>query len=140
MPVNPDNTLSMKGKLVPALVLLSVFSFGATPHKNNSVLATGKWYKIAVRETGVYKITYENFASMGFDLSQVNDSNIRIYGNGGGMLPESNLQPRIDDLREIAIQVVDGATESWIPAIMCYFTGKVRTPGVMITRPFCSHI
>ena len=80
----------MKLKLLSVLFLLSALTFGGIPHKSNSILATGKWYKIAVQQTGIYKITYENFVNMGFDPSQVNDSNIRIYGNGGGMLPEKN--------------------------------------------------
>ena len=61
---------------------------------------------------------------MGFDLSQVNDSNIRVYGNGGGMLPEANLQPRMDDLREISIQVVDGGDGKLDPGDYVLFYGE----------------
>lgn len=114
----------MKLTLLPAFILLSILSSGSIPHKNSSVLATGKWYKIAVKETGIHKITYENFVQMGFDLSQVNDSNIRVYGNGGGMLAEANLQPRIDDLREISIQVVDGGDGKIDPGDYVLFYGE----------------
>jgi hypothetical protein len=58
----------MKSTLFPILFLLSVLSYGSIPHKSNSVLATGKWYKIAVQESGIHTITYENFVKMGFDV------------------------------------------------------------------------
>ncbi len=114
----------MKPKLLSIFFFLSALSFGSIPHKNGSILATGKWYKIAIQETGIHKITYENFVNMGFDLSQVNDSNIRVYGNGGGMLPEANLQPRMDDLREISIQVVDGGDGKLDPGDYVLFYGE----------------
>ena len=78
------------------------------PHKTTSVLATGSWYKIAVKETGIHKITYENMVAMGIDVAHLNPSTIRVFGNGGGMLPENNSGYRFDDLRENAIVVVDG--------------------------------
>jgi hypothetical protein len=120
----PENILGMKSKLLSVFILLSLFSFGSLPHKNISVLATGKWYKIAIREKGIHRITYEDFVNMGFDLSRNNDSTIRVFGNGGGMLPESNLQPRVDDLREISIQVVDGGDGRLDPGDYVLFYGE----------------
>ena len=64
----------------------------------SSVLATGKWYKIGVSDDGVYKLTYNDLVNLGMDMSNVNPKNIRIYGNGGGMLPEDNFVARYDDL------------------------------------------
>lgn len=78
---------------------------------NNSVLSTGKWYKIAVVKDGVHKITPQMLADKGIDVSSINPNNIRIYGNGGGMLPERNDLERIDDLQENAI-VVNGASDN----------------------------
>ena len=71
----------------------------------NSVLASGKWYKIAVPISGVYKLTYDDLKKLGMDLSTLDPRNIRIYGNGGGMLPENNADPRHDDLVENSIYV-----------------------------------
>ena len=75
----------------------------------NSVLATGNWYKIAIANQGVYKVDY-NFIknSIGVDLAGTPSKNIRLYGNGGEMLPENNAIPRADDLVENAIEMVDG--------------------------------
>ncbi|MEI6900003.1 MAG: type IX secretion system sortase PorU, partial [Bacteroidota bacterium] len=42
---------------------------------------------------------------LGIDITKIDPRNIRIYGNGGGMLSESNAVKRIDDLQENAIFV-----------------------------------
>lgn len=83
---------------------LLVVHFGLTAQ--NSVLSTGNWYKIAVSQTGLHKITAQNLRNWGIDLSQVNPKNIAIYGNGGGMLPQANNVPRPTDLTENAIWLV----------------------------------
>ena len=44
---------------------------------------------------------------MGIDVSNVNISNIKIYGNGGGMLPSLNSDFRYDDLIENSIKIYD---------------------------------
>lgn len=75
----------------------------------NSVLANGNWYKIAVDKKGVYKIDYDFIKSkIGVDPSSIDTRNIRIYGNGGVILPESNAVPVPDDLVENAISISDG--------------------------------
>jgi len=76
---------------------------GLKSYKSNSVLASGNWYKIAVQQTGVYKITYNDLSTMGLNPSSLDPRNIRVYGNGGGMLPEPCDEPRYDDLMENAI-------------------------------------
>jgi hypothetical protein len=45
---------------------------------------------------------------MGLVSSSISSSAIRLFGNGGAMLPESNAVARPDDLMENAIEVVDG--------------------------------
>ncbi|GAB4133928.1 MAG: type IX secretion system sortase PorU [Raineya sp.] len=71
----------------------------------NSVLSSGSWYKIAVSQSGLYKITAQNLRNWGIDISQINPHHIAIYGNGGGMLPQANNDPRPTDLTENAIWV-----------------------------------
>ena len=74
-------------------------------YADHSILATGNWYKIAVAETGIYKITHSELQNMGIDVSAIDPRNIRIFGNGGGMLPESLTEFRHDDLAENSIYV-----------------------------------
>lgn len=72
---------------------------------NNSVLTNGTWYKIGVSKTGIYRIDYNFLASIGIQPESINPRNIRIYGNGGKMLPERNSEFTFDDLIENAIFV-----------------------------------
>jgi len=76
-------------------------------YANESVLNSGGWFKIAVTNTGVHKVSSANLIAMGMDVSSINPQDIRLYGNGGGMVPESNSAFRYDDLQENAIQLVD---------------------------------
>lgn len=71
-----------------------------------SVLASGNWYKIGITRTGMHKIDKTLLQSIGINLTGLDPRNIRIYGNGGHMLPEANSIFRYDDLQENAIQVV----------------------------------
>lgn len=73
---------------------------------NSSVMSSGNWYKIAVSESGIYKIDFNQLSSMGIDPSRIDPREIRIYGNGGGMLPEENADFRYGELQENAIMVV----------------------------------
>lgn len=73
-----------------------------------SVLASGNWYKFSVRGPGVYKIDVSFLNSLGVNSSNIPSASIRVFGNGGQMLSEANNGPWTDDLKENAIQVVDG--------------------------------
>jgi len=77
-------------------------------YKANSVLATGNWYKIGVKEPGVYKLDIPFLSQLGLNAANLSSGSIRLFGNGGGMLPEANNIPRPDDLQENAIMIVDG--------------------------------
>ncbi len=77
-------------------------------YKPNSVFSTGAWYKISVKDAGVYKIDLAFLNNLGINTSNLSSTSIRLYGNGGSMLAESNSTPRKDDLQENAVMVVDG--------------------------------
>jgi hypothetical protein len=72
---------------------------------SNSVLATGAWHRFYVEKSGVYRISKSFLQSLGFNVN-VDPRNIKIYGNGGRMLPLNNSLPYPDDLEENAIQFV----------------------------------
>jgi hypothetical protein len=76
-------------------------------HTYTSVLSDGDIYKFAVKETGVHKLDY-NFLKneMGIDIDNIDPRTIKLYGNGGGILPELVDAERIDDLVENAIEIV----------------------------------
>jgi hypothetical protein len=76
-------------------------------YKVSSVLRSGNWYKIGITENGVHKVSYNMMANMGIDVVGLPTNSIRLFGNGGGMLPMLNSEPRLDDLTENNIQIVD---------------------------------
>nr|WP_294788567.1 type IX secretion system sortase PorU [uncultured Flavobacterium sp.] len=86
--------------------------FQKTAAISNSVLASGDWYRFYIQKSGVYKVTKSFLQSLGFDPSKVDPRRIKIYGNGGRMLPLANSAYYPEDLTENAIQVIgesDGA-------------------------------
>jgi hypothetical protein len=97
----------------------------------NSVLATGKWYKFSVRNSGMHRITYYDLMKMGISPGTVNPTHIRIFSNGSGMVPESNAPSRIDDLREISIVVKDGGDGRFDPQDCILFYGEGPDTWVM---------
>lgn len=72
----------------------------------NSVLASGDWYRFYVEKSGVYKISKSFLQSLGFDPGKEDPKRIKIYGNGGQMLPLSNNIYYPEDLTENTIQVI----------------------------------
>jgi hypothetical protein len=73
-----------------------------------SVFATGNWYKIAVKNDGIYKVDVAFLQNLGISVTNLAAASIRLYGNGGQMLPENNLDFRYDDVVENAIAMQDG--------------------------------
>jgi len=93
-------------------------------YTENSVLSKGEWYRIAARETGIYKISSQDLESMGINPGQIDPRNIRIYGNGSGMLEEANSLPRKDDLMENAIFIEGESDGSFDPEDYILFYGE----------------
>ncbi|MCT4581655.1 MAG: type IX secretion system sortase PorU [Flavobacteriales bacterium] len=73
----------------------------------SSVLKSGSgdWYKIGLVKDGVYKLDYTFLKNLGIDIDNVSPNAINIYGNGAGMLPESNAAFRFDDLAKNSIYI-----------------------------------
>lgn len=103
-----------------------VFKYSRTKNRyaSSSVLAQGNWFKIGVAENGIYKLTYQMLEDLGMNPSQVNPAEIKIYGNGGGMLPEKNEDFQKDDLIENAIWISGGADGSFDPEDYILFYGQ----------------
>ncbi len=71
----------------------------------NSVLSTGQWYRFYVDKSGVFKITKDFMNQLGANTN-VDPRTIKIYGNGGAMLPFLNSTPYPYDLTENAVKFV----------------------------------
>ena len=72
----------------------------------NSVLSTGDWYQFYIEKSGVYKISKNFLQQLGLNLNSIDPKKIKIFGNGGKMLPLSNSIYYPTDLSENAIKVI----------------------------------
>ncbi len=70
-----------------------------------SVLSSGIWFKLGVTRDGIHRIDAAFLQSMGIDVNNLDPRTLRIFGNGGSMVPEANKDFRYDDLQENAIYV-----------------------------------
>lgn len=103
-------------KLNVRTVAYSTVKSAASGHyASSSQLATGSWYRIAVAQDGIYSITYSNLQEMGLDVDNIDPRDLNVFGNGGGMLPQSNAAFRHDDLVQNAIEVVGEGDGSFDP-------------------------
>jgi len=66
---------------------------------------SGTWYKISVKQDGIFKIDKAFLEACGISTLGLNPNHINIYGNGEGKLPELNLIYRNDDLAKNAIYI-----------------------------------
>lgn len=82
-----------------------------TARLNNSVMSTGDFYKIEIKDNGsgtsdgIYKITKSFLESAGINLNNIDPRTIKMYGNGGDMLSSSLTAPRPQDLQQIQIYI-----------------------------------
>ena len=72
---------------------------------SNSVLASGNWFRFYIEKSGVYKISKNFLQQLGVDINNVDPRKIKLYGNGGRMLPLLNSIYYPNDLVENAIQI-----------------------------------
>lgn len=94
---------------------------------SNSVLATGRWLKIAVVNSGVYRIVPEQLAAAGWNPTQIDPRRLALFGNGGMMLPERNNSFRYDDLVENPVVVTGESDGSFDAGDALYFYGQATT-------------
>ncbi len=91
------------GSYKPVLEAVHQASPGRTDpaerYVRHSVLSSGRWVKIRVPQTGVYRLSNDKLRSMGFS----DPSKVRLFGYGGAVLPETDIQDLVDDLPEQAL-------------------------------------
>ncbi|HCI55403.1 MAG TPA: type IX secretion system sortase PorU [Bacteroidales bacterium] len=102
----------MKYPFVIFLIGFSFFTVYSSPQtierekfSTSSVLSSGIWFKIAIKDEGIYKIPYSRLKQIGVEFP----SNPRIFGNNYGQLSYYNDGSHPDDLQEIAIYLDTGS-------------------------------
>ncbi len=71
---------------------------------SNSVLSSGEWYKFYIDTTGVFKLSKGFLDRLGVNVNNVDPRTIKLYGNGGKMIPYSNAEEQFFDVTENAIK------------------------------------
>ena len=71
----------------------------------NSVLNSGEWYKFYVDKSGIFRLSRSFLSQLGLNTNSIDPRNIKIFGNGGNMLPLSNSVEYPVDPIENAIKV-----------------------------------
>jgi hypothetical protein len=112
VPLRLNSTTGQLEKLVRFTIVVSTsgnISYkldGTDEFAEGSVLATGNWYKVAISKEGIFKID-RNWLNNNGLTGTISFNDFGVFGNGGGMLPESNAAFRYDDLQENAIYKFD---------------------------------
>ena len=73
---------------------------------SNSVLETGEWYRFYVDTTGVFKLSKSFLQRLGVKVNNIDPRTIKVFGNGGRMIPYSNSVTYPFDVQENAIKFV----------------------------------
>ncbi len=113
IPLRRNPSTNQVEKLISFGLLLTPEITGSKPPSGNryygpaSVLASGDWHRIKVTADGIYKLSKSFLNSIGISTAGLNPRNIRVFGNGGGMVPRLNSLPRRDDLVENAVFTYD---------------------------------
>lgn len=89
------------------------YEYGGAANRTNlnnqeivsSVLSSGQWHRFYVEQSGVFKISKSFLNSMGVNTN-VDPRTLKLFGNGGSMLPLSNSEPAPNDLQENAIHFI----------------------------------
>ncbi|WP_223550897.1 type IX secretion system sortase PorU [Aestuariivivens sp. NBU2969] len=86
--------------------VISNKSFKRSRNITNSVLNSGEWYRFYVDTTGVYRLTKSFLQRLGVNVNNVDPRTIKLYGNGGRMIPYSNAVSQPFDVMENAIKFI----------------------------------
>jgi hypothetical protein len=98
----------------------------------NSLLSSGDWYKIEIRENNIgdgksdamYKMTKTFLERSGMNLTNVDPRTMKMYGNGGNLLPEDINAARPQDLIEIPIYIEGENDGDFDPQDFVVFYGR----------------
>lgn len=85
--------------LLVSLCSLSLAWADGSQYASRSALASGKWVKIQVGKTGIYKLSFDELKKMGFS----DPSKVSVHGYGGWPLEEDFSKPYVDDVPATAV-------------------------------------
>ncbi|MBC2846517.1 type IX secretion system sortase PorU [Winogradskyella flava] len=72
----------------------------------NSVLSTGEWYRFYIEKSGIFRLSKGFLGSLGINTNSIDPRTIKLYGNGGRMLPLINSVNYPYDIVENAVRFI----------------------------------
>lgn len=119
--------LTIKGSALPRRSKVASKAVAVSSrYASHSVLRSGSWAKIRVKESGVHQISEALVKQAGFsDLSRV-----KVYGYGGALQPEKLTEDYListDDLKEVPTCSVGGKRLFYAQGPVSWSTNAVRT-------------
>ncbi|MCA0133571.1 type IX secretion system sortase PorU [Winogradskyella alexanderae] len=93
----------------------------------SSVLSSGEWYRFYIDKSGIFQLTKSFLSSLGINTNAVDPRTIKIYGNGGRMLPLSNAENYPFDVVENTIKFVGEEDGSFDNGDFILFYGEGPT-------------
>ena len=87
--------------LIPAV---SILQAGIHTYTTSSKLSEGNIVKMRIRESGIYRVNYEEIVSAG-----INPDKVGVIGYGGAMLNQNFTLHRIDDLPVVPVYIEKGS-------------------------------
>lgn len=107
-----------------SIIFYLIFAICPLTQAQNSVLSEGRWYKIGITKTAIYRLDVAFFKQLGINPTDINPKNLRLYGNGGAMLSQHNNTSRATDLIENAILVKGEADGRFDEGDALWFFGE----------------
>ena len=127
--------MKKRNTLIVAITLLTLlFGQSALAQDNTyqSVLSEHTWYRLSVTKEGAHRLDYASLQAMGIDMNALNPSQIRLFGNPSGALPEKNSDSRPDDLTEMAICVTGAEDGRFDEGDLVLFYGQEPTRWALV--------
>ncbi len=90
----------------------------------SSPLGVGDFIRISIPTDGVYRIDKDWIQSAGFNPDTLDPRKLRLFGNGGGMLPTDNSKERPLGLMPVAIDFEGEEDGVWGAQDALYFWGE----------------
>lgn len=90
--------------------------------KDDPFMQSNFWYKLSIKEEGVYRIGYMDLRNLGVNPNSIDPRTIKLYNGGSKPLPENLTEPR-PQLREIPVWIEGEADGSFDPSDYLIFYG-----------------
>lgn len=108
-------------------ILIGMFLLLAPAVQAQSFLNQGKWVQLEISRSGMYKITKAELQAMGFDLSNSDPRNFRIYGIQGQGLPSMNGSFIRSESPQIACEIEGESDGVWNDGDAVIFYGDRKS-------------